>query len=74
MSAVAPWASAQYGGRQRDRGDTGACASRQGGDNARATTQLLLDPAVAIERELPSLRIDLKLTTDQTPLFDSFER
>ena len=34
----------------------------------------LLDPVVAIERELPSLRIDLKLTADQTPLFDSFER
>jgi len=36
--------------------------------------QPLLDPVVAIEHELPSLRIDLKLTADQTPLFDSFER
>jgi hypothetical protein len=34
----------------------------------------MFDPITAIERELPSLRIDLKLTADQAPLFDSFER
>jgi hypothetical protein len=28
----------------------------------------------AIERELPSLRIDLRLSADQSPLFDAFER
>lgn len=34
----------------------------------------LVDPIVAVERELPPLRIDLKLTADQELLFDSFER
>lgn len=75
LSAVASRAGAQYGGRQRDRGDTGSQrSSRQGSDNPRAAVQSPLDPAAAIERELPSLRIDLKLTGDQAPLFDSFER
>ncbi len=32
------------------------------------------DPMAAIERELPSLRIDLKLNEKQTALFDRFER
>ena len=73
VSAVSSRAGAQYGGRQRDRSDMGSArSSRQ--DNARATAQPLADPIVAIERELPSLRIDLKLTADQTALFDSFER
>ncbi|HXX83538.1 MAG TPA: Spy/CpxP family protein refolding chaperone [Casimicrobiaceae bacterium] len=73
VSAASPRAVAQYSGRQRDRGDTGSTrSSRQGGDNARATAPV--DPVIAIERELPSLRIDLKLTTEQAPLFDSFER
>ena len=73
LSAVATRAGAQFGGRQRNRGDTGSQgSSRQGGDNPRVAAPL--DPAAAIERELPSLRIDLKLTSDQAPLFDSFER
>lgn len=74
-SAVATSVHAQYGGRPRDRGDTGSPrTARPGEDNPRVTVQPLLDPAAAIERELPSLRVDLKLTGDQGPLFDSFER
>ena len=74
-SAAVSIAHAQFGGRQRDRSDTGSMRSSRSGDtNSRATTQPLLDPIAAIERELPSLRIDLKLTSDQAPLFDSFER
>jgi hypothetical protein len=74
-SAVAVNAHAQYGGRPRDRGDTGSMRSARP-DNAspRGTTQALFDPVAAVERELPSLRIDLNLTADQAPLFDSFER
>lgn len=32
------------------------------------------DPLAALERELPSLRIDLKLSAPQSALWDSFER
>jgi hypothetical protein len=74
-SAVAASAHAQYGGRSRDRGDSGSMRSSRSGDaNPRAATQPLLDPVAAVEHELPSLRIDLKLTAEQSPLFDSFER
>jgi hypothetical protein len=74
-SAVAAGAHAQYGGRSHDRSDTGSIRAPRSGDaNPRSSTQPLFDPVAAIERELPSLRIDLKLTADQAPLFDSFER
>jgi len=74
-SAAATGVHAQYGGRQRDRGDSGSMRSSRAGDaNSRASTQPLADPIVAVERELPSLRVDLKLTAEQAPLFDSFER
>ena len=73
-SAVATSAHAQYGGRQRDRGDSGSTRSRSSDTNSRAATPPLVDPVAAVERELPSLRIDLKLTAEQAPLFDSFER
>jgi hypothetical protein len=74
-SAVAASALAQYGGRPRDRGETGSTRSaRPDETNPRAATQPLVDPVVAVERELPSLRIDLKLSAEQAPLFDSFER
>jgi hypothetical protein len=32
------------------------------------------DPMAALERELPSLRVDLKIAGEQSPLWDSFER
>jgi hypothetical protein len=75
-SALAASAKAQYGGRPRDRSDSGAARSTRPGDASgpRAAVPPLVDPVIAIERELPSLRIDLKLTADQTSLFDSFER
>lgn len=73
--AAAASARAQFGGRQRDRGDgSGPRSSRFGNANPSTATKPQVDLAVAIERELLSLRIDLKLTADQTPLFDSFER
>ena len=73
-SAVAACANAQYGGRPRDRSDTGSARSTRPADTSPRVAAPPLDPVAAIERELPSLRIDLKLTADQTPLFDSFER
>ncbi len=73
-SALAASANAQYGGRPRNRSDSGSGHSTAPGDSGPRAAPPLLDPVIAIERELPSLRIDLKLTADQTPLFDSFER
>lgn len=73
-TALSGAAHAQYGGRSHERSDAGSTrAFRRGDANSRSTTQSA-DPAAALERELPSLRIDLKLTADQGPLFDSFER
>ena len=74
-STVAASVYAQYGGRPRGGGDAGATRpARPGDDNLRGAAPPLVDPLAAVERELPSLRIDLKLSGDQTPLFDSFER
>jgi hypothetical protein len=73
--AFAAEARAQYGGRSRDRGDGASNAPPRPGDAApRGPSALVVDPAAAVERELPSLRIDLKLNAEQGPLFDSFER
>ncbi len=73
VGVVAAEARAQYGGRAR--GDAGSTRSPRSGDaNPRGPAQPVFDPVAAIERDLPSLRIDLKLTADQAPLFDSFER
>jgi hypothetical protein len=74
-STVAASVYAQYGGRPRGGGDAGAMRpARPGDDDLRGAAPPLVDPLAAIERELPSLRIDLKLNGDQAPLFDSFER
>jgi len=74
-TALSGAAHAQYGGRPRERGDSASARPVRPGDaGPRNAGQLLADPAAALERELPSLRIDLKLAADQTTLFDSFER
>ena len=74
-SAIAANAYAQFGGRTRDHGDSASTRSPRAGDtNSHAAPQPPSDPVAAIERELPSLRIDLKLTADQSPPFDNFER
>ncbi len=73
--ALAGSANAQFGGRSHGSGNSGSSrSSHTGDDNPHATGGPPRDPVVAVERELPSLRVDLKLTADQTPLFDSFER
>jgi hypothetical protein len=77
LLVLATQADAQYGGgRSRDRGgESGAPRTpRPDQANPRAAAPVVSDPMAAIERELPSLRIDLKLSADQAPLFDAFER
>ncbi|HVO88031.1 MAG TPA: Spy/CpxP family protein refolding chaperone [Casimicrobiaceae bacterium] len=67
-------ANAQFGGHQRGSGEMPSSRYR-GGDNGKAAgPRPVSDPAAAIERELPSLRIDLRLGPEQIALFDSFER
>ena len=74
-SAVTTSATAQFGGRSRERGGSGSMRSAHPGyTTPRNAVQPVLDPLAAIERELPSLRIDLKLTPEQAPFFDSYER
>jgi len=70
-------AYAQYGGKQRGGGGTGESGKRDAPrkDTAAQPGQPpLTDPMLAIEREMTSLRIDLKLSPEQTALFDDFDR
>jgi hypothetical protein len=73
--AVAASAHAQTGQRPQ-RGSGSQPPTRSGDADLRGSgaPRPLTDPLGAVERELPSLRIDLKLTAEQSPLFDSFER
>lgn len=66
---VAASAFAQFTPHVRQRGDSGSQRSAQG-----SRSPGIFDPIAAVEHELPSLRVDLKLTADQAPLFDAFER
>jgi hypothetical protein len=61
------------GGRDRSRpsGDLGA---RMQQDRAEQRSPAVTDPMMALERELPSLRTDLKLNAEQQRLWDAFER
>lgn len=70
--ALAVNAQAQFG-RGR-RGDPASMPSPRAGETKPRVPPPPSDPLAAVERELPSLRIDLKLTSEQTPLFDGFER
>ena len=67
---VAAAAFAQYAPHVPQRRDSGSRSARPDASRSPA----LFDPLAAVEHELPSLRADLKLTADQAPLFDSFER
>jgi LTXXQ motif family protein len=73
-SAIGTSAVAQFGGRQRNRGDSSRSSRQSDAESRGASSRAISDPVIAIEHELPSLRIDLQLTPDQAPLFDSFER
>lgn len=70
-------AHAQYGGKQRGtigNGDSPKRDAARSESVAKQTATPLTDPMLAIERELTSLRIDLKLSPEQTTFFDSFDR
>jgi len=71
LTLAAP-ASAQFG-RRHNRSDSDDSHSSHSADGDRAQRGPG-DPAAAIARELPSLRIDLKIAGEQAALFDSFER
>ncbi len=67
-------ANAQFGGRQHDRTDARSSHDAGPSDATARAAKAPLDAVTAIEHELPSLRIDLRLTADQAPSFNSFER
>jgi len=73
-ATVASTAPAQWGGRGRSHGESGSPRPGPSGEPGSCVAPALADPLEGVERELPSLRIDLKLTAEQMPLFDSFER
>ena len=68
---VAATAFAQYAPHVRQRGDS---ESQRSARPDASRSPVLFDPIAAVERELQYLRVDLKLTADQAPLFDAFER
>jgi hypothetical protein len=73
-SFAAMQAHAQFGGGRMRGGDSSSTRSKSGDSRPRSALQTLNDPLAAIQRELPSLQIDLKLSSDQAALFDSFAR
>lgn len=69
-------ADAQSGprGGRGGGGQGGDRQQQQPRSEPRSQTAPVTDPIAALERELPSLRLDLKLEREQTALFDSFTR
>jgi len=73
LQSVGAWA--QYGGGRRDRGtENQNRGPRNDTSTQKPQAAPVSDPIAAVERELPSLRIDMKLDAQQAPLFDRFER
>jgi hypothetical protein len=76
LLALALPGTAQSPGGSRDRsrpgGDLGARMQQDRAAPPRSPT--VTDPMMALERELPSLRTDLKLNAEQQRLWDAFER
>lgn len=68
--AAATAADAQYQGRQRG----GQARSGDSRETRTPQAAAVSDPVAAIERELPSLRADLRLSAEQAPLWSAFER
>ncbi|QJR13183.1 hypothetical protein DSM104443_04278 [Usitatibacter rugosus] len=68
-------ASAQYrkGGGSRSGGDRPPGAESSGSSYYKSSASIT-DPMAALERELPSLRMDLLITKEQGAPWDSFER
>ena len=68
--------AAAQSGRQRGNQQGGESQRRDAPRNeaAKPSPAPITDPILAIEREMTSLRIDLKLSSEQTALFDSLDR
>jgi len=62
------------GGRQRggSGGEKGAMPRGAPGGNAANRGAVAVDPIAAIYRELPSLKVDMKITPEQVALWDGF--
>ena len=78
VATLALAATADAGAQGYPRRERGAMpgSPRESGDSARRppAAQAPADPIASIERELPSLRTDLKLTAEQTTAWSTFER
>jgi hypothetical protein len=60
------------GGRQRGGLDKGSTSRSAPERNAASHGAVAVDPIAAINRELPSLKADMKITPDQVALWDAF--
>ncbi len=59
---------------RRDRGGAARDTQNRDRDTPRSTTAAPADPFSALERELPSLAVDLQLTSEQVRTWTVFER
>jgi len=74
-AVLMPDVTAQYPGGARDRLGTGELQRQQLRDaNRPRALPGFTDPMQALEKELPSLRLDLKLGADQLKQWEAFER
>jgi hypothetical protein len=71
--AVCAEAAAQ-GMPRRDRSGSPRDSAKRDPDSSKAAPVAIGDPFAALERELPSLKTDLKLTADQGDVWNAFER
>ena len=72
-------ASLDVDAQRQGRGQRPPSSSESSGTSSsnpyyRGSATMASDPMAALERELPSLRVDLKIAGEQAPLWESFER
>ena len=75
MAVASTLAAAQVpggGGRQRGGADKGGMSRGAPERNAPNRGAVAADPIAAINRELPSLKMDMKITPEQLALWDAF--
>ncbi len=60
------------GGRQRGGGEKSGTPRSAPERNPAARGAVAMDPIAAINRELPSLKVDMKITPEQTAVWDEF--
>ena len=72
IGAMAANAQSPTGGRGHQRGGN-SDTPRPKPESAASRANPASDPIAAINSELPSLKVDLKLSTEQTPAWNAFE-